>query len=104
MKPEKQKQAVATSSGLLMTEESGRAISLLTTLDIPAKGRIAHHIRTGRISNALSLCVGAQQFLWRRIWKGATDSLLEQMYALDRLVVMLRGADEKNQLSLGGIA
>ena len=83
-----------------------QALALLTRLDIPAKGRIAHHIRTGRIAQALNLCAGAQLYLWRKIWSGAGNSLLEQVNALGQLEAMLRGesANIKEQFLQGGLA
>lgn len=65
-------------------------IDLVNQLDIPAKGRIAHHIRTGRIARALHLCAAAQLFLWQKVWKGGGSLLLEQVRALSRLENLLR--------------
>ncbi len=66
------------------------AIEALPALDIPAKGRIAHHIRTGRIPQALALCAAGQLFIWKHIWAGARPFLLDQLSLLKQIETLLR--------------
>lgn len=66
------------------------AIDALPAIDIPAKGRIAHHIRTGRIHRAIALCGAGQLFIWQNIWGGAGHFLLEQLNALKQVESLLR--------------
>ncbi len=67
------------------------AIQALPELDIPAKGRIAHHIRRGRIDRAIALCAAGQLHLWENIWKNARNmSVLEQLSRLKQVEALLR--------------
>jgi hypothetical protein len=66
------------------------AIEALPGLDIPAKGRIAHHIRTGRLNQAIALCGAGQLFIWQNIWINARPFLLEQLNVLKHVESMLR--------------
>ena len=70
------------------------AIDALPAIDIPAKGRIAHHIRTGRIHQAIALCSAGQLFIWQHIWGGAGHFLLEQLNALKQIENLLRSEAE----------
>lgn len=67
------------------------AIQSLLGLDIPAKGRIAHHIRTGRLERAIGLCAAGQLFLWKRIWINAgRPTLFDQLAKLKQVERLLR--------------
>lgn len=72
-----------------------QALAALPGLDIPAKGRIAHHIRTGRIHRALALCAAGQLFIWQNIWVSAKPFLLDQLYLLGRVETLLKTEAEK---------
>jgi hypothetical protein len=67
----------------------GRALHLIASLDIPAKGRIAHHLRTGRIPRAMTLMSSARLLLWRRLWLAADKHLVDQVGLLARLESVL---------------
>lgn len=67
------------------------AIQALPALDIPAKGRIAHHIRRGRIDRAIALCAAGQLHLWKHIWANARSvSVLDQLSRLKQVEDLLR--------------
>jgi len=65
------------------------ALNLLPAIDIPAKGRIAHHIRTGRFQQALALLNAGQFTLWKSVWGGAKPFLQEQLSLLKQLETLL---------------
>lgn len=80
-----------------------QAIDALLNLDIPAKGRIAHHIRTGRINHALSLCAAGQQLLWQKVWDRSGAAILDQLRLLARVEALLRSAMNNGKTeSIGG--
>jgi len=76
------------------------ALRVIPHLDIPAKGRIVHHIRTGRIQRALALCAAGQLFIWKRIWTGAGASFLDQLNLLARLEELLRAETNQHRFAL----
>ena len=65
-------------------------LQALPFLDIPAKGRIAHHIRTGRLERAIELCAVARLFLWKLVWTKYRPILLEQLNQLKHVESLLR--------------
>lgn len=66
------------------------ALDRLLQLDIPAKGRIAHHIRNGRINRALALCAQGRVYLWKRVWQHrALPAILDQVQLLCQLEKLL---------------
>lgn len=67
------------------------ALQSLPFIDIPAKGRIGHHIRKGRLDRAIALCAAGQLTLWKRVWVSARSvSLLEQLARLKQVEALLR--------------
>lgn len=76
-------------------------LDVLLHLDIPAKGRIAHHVRMGRLHRALVLCGRGQQILWQKAWKrAAVPGILDQLQLLSHVERLLlyesRNVNERN--------
>jgi hypothetical protein len=74
----------------LITDRLQIALQAQPLLDIPAKGRIAHHIRTGRLERAIALCAAGHLFLLKKIWIGARPLLLDQLNQLKQVEALLR--------------
>ena len=68
----------------------GQILDSLLKLDIPAQGRIAHHIRTGRLHQAVALIGQGQTALWKRVWlHHAVPGILEQLRLLRQVERLL---------------
>jgi hypothetical protein len=98
----KQRKAEATHSEPRIPQALRQALDALLNLDIPAKGRIAHHIRMGRFNRALALCATGQHLLWQKVWERSAPAMLEQVRLLSQVELILRGAMDNGKSELIG--
>lgn len=80
----------------------GQAIDALLNLDIPAKGRIAHHIRTGRLQRALALCGKGRYLLWQKVWERNAPAMLDQVRLLGQVEALLHSAMTNGKMETVG--
>jgi len=89
--PEAQQAQGGTPHPITIAEPLQAALRAIVSLDIPAKGRIAHHIRTGRLDQAIELCASGRRFLWGLIHRSARGiAIMEQLEKLKQLEQTLR--------------
>lgn len=70
----------------------GQAIQTLIQVDIPAKGRIAHHIRTGRLQQALRLCDEGRKVLSKKLFGRCQSAIRHELQLLGQIEQLLQSS------------
>lgn len=69
-----------------------QAIQTLVRVNIPAKGRIAHHIRTGRLQQALRLCDEGRKVLSKKLLGRCQSAIRHELQLLGQIEQLLQSS------------